>query len=128
MNIRPLKTADVFTVIGMFKKIGKTRLSDIFTSDFTEATTAGKKPEVGQSIQLGIMVLTELYDNVIGDLQAWFADLLGKTVEEYMEMPADTTIDIIDQLVESEDANGFFSRALQLYKKMSTFGNRSKRK
>jgi hypothetical protein len=126
MTIRPLKTADVFTVIGMFKKIGKTKLSDIFTSDFSES--ASKKPDVGQSVQLGIMVLTELYDNVIGDLQNWFADLIGKTHAEYMEMPADTTIDIIDQLVDSEDANGFFSRALQLYKKMSTFGNRSKRK
>jgi hypothetical protein len=126
VNIRPLKTADVFTVIGMLKKIGKTRLADIFTSDVSATKTA--KPDAGQSIQLGILVLTELYDNVIGDLQGWFASLIGKTFDEYMELPPQTTLEIIDGLVDSEETKGFFSHALQLYKKMNLLGNRSNAK
>jgi len=110
----------------MFKKIGKTRLTDIFTSDVSATKTA--KPDTGQSIQLGILVLTELYDNVIGDLQAWFASLIDKSLEDYMNLPPETTLEIIEQLVDSEETKGFFSHALQLYKKMSLLGNRSSAK
>lgn len=126
MDIRPLKTSDVFIVIGMLKKIGNTKLNNLFVSDVT--ATKKEKPDPNQSIQLGIMVLTELYDNVIGDLQAWFASLIDKTLEEYMDMPAETTLDIIDHLVEDKSAKGFFSRALQLYKKIgkSKSGSKSK--
>ncbi|GAG36868.1 unnamed protein product, partial [marine sediment metagenome] len=86
------------------------------------------KTDPNQSVQLGIMVLTELYDNVIGDLQAWFASLINKTVEEYMDMPAETTLDIIDFLVDDRDAKSFFSHALQLYKKISKSKRDSKSK
>jgi len=126
MKLRPLKTADVFTVIGMFKKIGNTKLNSMFVSDTT--ATKKEKPDNDQSIQMGIMVLTELYDNVIGELQNWFASLIEKTFEEYMEMPPETTLDIIDELVSSEESKGFFSRALQLYKKISKSGAGGKKK
>lgn len=126
MKLRPLKTADVFTVIGMFKKIGNTKLANIFVSDAT--ATKKEKPDPNKSIQLGIMVLTELYDNVIGDLQTWFASLIDKSLNEYMDMPPETTLDIIDELVNSEESKGFFSRALQLYKKINKSGNSGKNK
>jgi len=126
MNIRPLKTSDVFIVIGMLKKIGNTKLSNLFVSDPT--STKKEKPDQNQSIQLGIAVLTELYDNVIDDLQNWFASLIGKSHKEYMDMPAETTLDIIDYLVSNKDAKGFFSRALQLYKKIGKSGSGSKSK
>lgn len=124
MNIRPLKTSDVFVVIGMLKQIGNAKLGNLFVSDST--STKNEKPDPSQSVQLGIMVLTELYDNVIDDLQKWFASLIEKTHEEYMDMPAQTTLDIIDYLVSNEDAKGFFSRALQLYKKIGKSGIGSK--
>lgn len=126
MDIRPLKTSDVFAVIGMLKKIGNTKLSNLFVSDIT--STKKEKPDTNQSIQLGITVLTELYDNVIDDLQAWFASLIKKTHEEYMDMPPEITLDIIDHLVNNEEAKGFFSRALQLYKKIGKSGSGKKSK
>ena len=126
MNIRPLKTADVFVVIGMLKKISNTRLTSLFVAD--PMATKKEKPDVNQSVQLGIMVLTELYDSVIGELQNWFASLIGRTIDEYMDMPPETTIDIIDQLVDSEESKGFFSRALQLYKKINKSENTGKSK
>lgn len=126
MKIRPLKTADVFTVIGMLKKIGNTKLTNLLVSD--ETSTKKGKPNPNQSIQLGIMVLTELYDNVITDLQNWFASLIGKEYKEYMDMPPETTLDIIDELVNGEEAKGFFSRALQLYRKINKSGKSGKNK
>jgi len=116
VKIRKLKTADVFRVIGMLKNCGNTRLNNLIVADMTAAKT--DKPVVDNSVQIGIMVLTEIYDNVIGDLQEWFASLIGVSHADYMEMPANTTLEIIDELVSGEDAKGFFSQALQLYKKM----------
>lgn len=126
IKIRPLKTADIFLVIGMLKKISNTKLSNLFISDTT--ATKKEKPDPSQSVRLGMMILSELYDNVIGDLQAWFASLINKTVEEYMDMPAETTLDIIDFLVDDKDAKSFFSHALQLYKKIGKSGSGSKSK
>jgi len=126
MNIRPLLTSDLFLVIGMLKKIGNTKLSKLFVSDQT--STKKEKPGEDQSVEFGIRVLTELYDNLIEDLQAWFASLIDKTVEEYMATEATTTLDIIDQLVNSEDEKGFFSRALQLYRKIGTSRSGGKKK
>ena len=121
MKLRPPKTADVFTVIGMFKKIGNTKLTSMFVSDTT--ATKKEKPDNDQSIQMGIMVLTELYDNVIGDLQNWFASLIEKTLEEYMEMPPETTLDIIDELVDKL-ANALEKWAPQLIPENEKFQNK----
>jgi len=110
----------------MLKKISNTKLTNLFVSDPT--STKKEKPDANQSVQLGIAVLTELYDNVIEDLQKWFASLIDKTFEEYMDMPAETTLDIIDHLVSDKDAKSFFSRALRLYKKIGRSGPSSKGK
>ena len=119
MKLRPLKTADVFTVVGMLLRVSKTSLKEMFTSDVTSTPKNKAQVDSSQAVQIGLLILTELYQNVIEDLQKWFASLVEKTVDEYMEMPPETTLDIIDELVNGEDAKGFFSRALQLYKKMN---------
>lgn len=124
MNIRPLKTADIFTIIGMLKKVGNTKLTSMFVAD--TGATKKEKPDENLSVRLGMLVLSELYDNVVDDLKAWFADLISKTPAEYMELPAVTTLDIIDQLVDG-DAKDFFLRALQLYRKISKSKNGSKK-
>jgi hypothetical protein len=83
--------------------------------------------KIGKHAHLNLQT-TIGHDNVIGDLQGWFASLIGKTFDEYMELPPQTTLEIIDCLVDSEETKGFFSHALQLYKKMNLLGNRSSAK
>jgi len=126
IEIRPLETEDLFTVVDMFKKVGNTKLNELITSD--SSSTKESTSDANQSIQLGITVLTALYENVVGDLKAWFASLINKSVEEYMKTPATTTLDIIDYLTDAEDSQGFFSRALQLYRRISKLRNGSKSK
>jgi len=124
IKIRPLKNSDMFTVVGLLKKsikISGSRLKEIFTSSMSapsgpESQDAGL--DSGRSIELGIMVLTELYDTVVEDLQSWFASLVGKSLDEYMELSPQTTLDIIEQLITGEDSKRFFSRALQLSNQM----------
>ena len=127
VNIRPLTNADLFTVIGMLKKIGDTtgsKLTGLFTSATGDAPKKGKETAEDLATRIGFMVLGELYENLVGDLKAWFASLCNVTIDEYLAMPPETTIDIIEQLTESENTQHFFSRALALSKKMSAFGSR----
>ncbi len=125
MKIRELTTADMYTVVGMLKKCAGSRLSTMMVSD--ESAVKGKTDEQ-KAMSMGLLVLSELYDNLIDDLQGWFASLLGMKVEDYMKTPPDTTLDIMDYLIDNEVAKSFFSRALQVYKKMSALGNRTEKK
>jgi hypothetical protein len=127
MEIRPLTNGDLFAVVAMLKKVGDSAGSGRLTELFSSATAeSGKKePDMdAMSIRLGFMVLSELYNNLVGDLQAWLASLYNLSLPEYMALPPDTTIDAIEQLAEGEETKRFFSRAWQLYKKMSSYGNR----
>lgn len=125
MNIRPLKNADFLTIVNMLKKIGNTKLSTMFVADSGAAKNA--KKDDAFYVQMGMLLLNELYDNVIEDFTTWIADLVGKTRTEYLELPISSTMDIIEFLVENEDNKDFFLRALQLYKKISKSKNGNKK-
>jgi len=124
-KIRALTTKDMFDVIAMLKKCAGSRLSSLLISD--ENAIKGKNDNE-KAMSMGMLVLSELYDNLIDDLQAWFASLVEKPMGEYMAMPPETTLDIIDFLIDNEVAKSFFSRALQVYKKMSVLGNFTEKK
>lgn len=125
MRIRELKNKDIFTVINMLKKAVKVigpELANIISSSSEPIKDAVKEERIG--LQLLNLILDVLFDNVQDDLKAWFADLLGVTVDEYMELPLSTTEDVIEYLIESQESTSFFTRAWQLYKRMSGFGSR----
>ena len=122
MKIRPLTTGDMFTVIGMLKKVGDStggKLTGLFSSAAGDAPKGAPNAEE-LAVRLGFMVLGELYSNLVDDLKTWFASLCGVGLEEYLAMPPETTLEIIDQLTESEDTKRFFSHAWQLYKKIGS--------
>ena len=124
MNIRPLTNQDLYTVIGMLKKvsdIGGGKLSDLFSSASGDSKKKNTADVDAMSVRLGFLVLGELYSNLVDDLQAWLASLYGKTLDEYLALPPETTIDAIEQLAEGEETKRFFSRAWQLYKKMGQY-------
>jgi hypothetical protein len=133
ISIRKLTNRDMLTVIGMLKTVGASagsRLSSLVVAGSGVSKNQDSSSEEESGIKIGFLVLTELYENLIDDLTKWIASLAGKSLEDYLEMPPETTIDIIEQLVEGEDSKRFFSRALQLSKKMSglsgIFGKKSR--
>jgi hypothetical protein len=125
VKIRKLKNADMFLVIGLLEKaikVSGSSLKNMFVSATESATSsdAGEAaPATERMAEVGLMVLSELYKTVVDDLQAWFASLLNISTAEYLDLPPDTTLDIIEQLTNGEDSRRFFSRALQLSKTMS---------
>lgn len=126
IKIRALKQKDRVALAAMIRKLvekaGDTGLLNLIVHG--EGTE--KKNEQDKSIftRLGINVIKMLLEVLESDVHEWFCDLIGKTKEEFLELPFDTEIKIIEQLVESKEAADFFSGALRLSSKMNGLAGR----
>ncbi|MCK9601969.1 MAG: hypothetical protein M0R37_14515 [Bacteroidales bacterium] len=100
VTVRELTTQDVSRVARMFGK----------------ATRATQEQIAKEAANLSAMTLLLSLLEVEDDMQAWAADLIGVTVEEFKAMPASTILDIIDQLSAQDSARDFFARASRMAK------------
>ena len=129
IKIRPLTNRDFFTVVDMLSKISGEAgrvMSGLITSRKT--VKAGSKEDTEQMEALGqqiaLAVLEACYKHVRDDLIKWFASLIGKSVNEYLDqMPPETTLQIIEQLKEAQETKDFFTRAWRLSKEMNAFAS-----
>lgn len=125
IKIRPLTNRDFFTVVNMLSKISGEAgrvMSGLITSRKT--VKAGSKEDAEQLEALGqqiaLAVLEACYKHVQDDLIKWFASLIGKSVNEYLDqMPPVTTLQIIEQLKDAPEAKDFFTAAWRLAREMS---------
>lgn len=118
ISIRPLRVSDFTLVVDMLKKAKKTtgdRLSTLIVAG-TSAESSQENTEA-KIIELGIVVLSELYDALLDDMVAWFADLCKVSKDEFLAMPLNTAMDVIEWLANDPENARFFMRAWQLYKK-----------
>jgi hypothetical protein len=124
IKIRRLTNADLMRVIQLFKKVGEDSTSKItelfYSSTGDEVEKKDKKGLEETGVKIVSYALFELYDRVTFEFVEWIASLVDKTYDEFMQMEAEYTIDIIEALVENEKR--FFTRALQLSKTMKLFG------
>lgn len=129
VKIRSLTNRDFFTVVDMLSKISGEAgrvMSGLITSRKT--IKAGSKEDAEQMEALGqqiaLAVLEACYKHVRDDLIKWFASLIGKSVNEYLDqMPPVTTLQIIEQLKDAPEAKDFFTRAWRLSKEMNAFAS-----
>ena len=104
---------DVFAVARMVSKVTKGARVEL-----AEAV----KEESPNPTALGMLLFQCIFTEAEEDLKAWLADLVGKTNDEFMKMPATTVIDIIEALVEQKDIRDFFGRVSQLVSKIEKAG------
>jgi len=124
-QIRPLKNKDFFTVVEMLMKVKGaigTQLRNLKAEEkpaTPESSTeeAGKATEERGKKVIGT-ILEILYAEVKDDLISWFADLCQVTPEDYMELPLETTVDVVESLVDAS----FFTRAWGLFNKITNSG------
>lgn len=126
IKIRPLKRKDRKTVAAMIRKladkIGVNGLTNIIVADSGVAPGENQGPQKSDIFtKIGVEIIKQLLDVLEEDVSAWFADLIGKTPDEFDEMPFDIEMNIIEQLANSEEANSFFTRALRVFNKMKKF-------
>lgn len=128
IKIRPLLRKDRKTVAGLIKKlvdkIGSSSLLTLISSDVAtgKKTVASVESDTDQKlINIGVQMVKQMFEAIEDDVAAWFADLIGVTVEDFDKMPFDVEIKIIEQIVAAPEAADFFTGALRLSKKMQGF-------
>lgn len=116
VTIRKLVRKDRVTLAALIKKladsIGSTQLLNMISADKAAAT--GSDSNDASVIAIGTQVLKLLIETLEDGVAEWFANLCGKTIEEFNEMPFDTDLQIIEQLIISEEAKDFFTGASRL--------------
>lgn len=132
IKIRTLQVADRKRMSSMIEELAdiaghKSLLNKISSAISTTAEgksgTDGKNGEES-AIKLGIDLLTTLLKTMEEETHEWFSELIGVGKEEFLELPIDTELIIIDQMISSEEASSFFTIASQLYKKILLLRNK----
>lgn len=137
--VRSLEVRDIFTVAGMLKKITGERREEII--NLIKPLSGNKKDKDKQeteeekeqgTLEAGLNLAFYIFDLLIeyaeGDLKKWGASLVGKTPEEFDQLPIDTPLTIIESLAESEDLAGFFQKVSGLYRKINQSSSKYMRK
>jgi len=128
-KIRPLIRKDRKVLAAMIRKladkIGANGLLNILVADpdaplpAADGAAGSEKAAKGDAFsRIGVEIIKQLLDILEDDVAAWFADLLGITVEEFDKMPFNIEMIVVEQLMEAPEANDFFSGALRAYNKM----------
>ena len=126
MDIRQLKTKDIFTLANMLLKVSgeaQEELTTLITSKHLENKDKTKEEQLQDQMDLGLQIFFSLSNKLMeyaeDDLICWFADLTDMTVEEFYDTEITASLDVIENLSEREDLQNFLSRAFSLYKKMT---------
>ena len=126
MDIRQLKTKDIFTLANMLLKVSgeaQEELTTLITSKHLENKDKTKEEQLQDQMDLGLQIFFSLSNKLMeyaeDDLIRWFADLTDMTVEEFYDTEITASLDVIETLSEREDLQNFLSRAFSLYKKMT---------
>lgn len=127
MEVRELKTKDIFTVAKMLLKISGEAREEISTlisskKDDVEGEkdkSELKKQQTDLGLQIFMSLATKLMEHAEDDLMSWFGDLTGMTKEEFANSELTASLDVIEELSERDEFKTFLSRAYALYKKMT---------
>ena len=108
IQVRKLNTADFWRLLSIIRKGGKEAIAKLQAANKSEDDNARA------------MILIDVgMEYAEKELTAFLADLAGLTNEEYLESGFDTTLAIIEQLVEQEDISNFTKRVANLAGKFS---------
>jgi hypothetical protein len=110
-TLRPIVTKDLFTVIRIIlPKLDIQRIREIY-SDIRNQPPEQRESYFGM---VGVEILTMVLEVVAEDaVQEWLADLIGKTKEQFLDMPLDTTFKVLQAMWADEDIRKIFMTLLQ---------------
>lgn len=122
MQIRKLTVKDRKIFTGLIKKlVEKTGEKDLLkliksSSEISEDEPVDNKNSF--AISIAIKIFNSLLDVLNEEVTEWFSDLIGISKEEFDKLPLNTELEIIKQIIESEDFVSFLSTASSIYKKI----------
>ena len=103
-EIRPLTVPDLYTVIGMLRKGARAELA--------LAIKDGGKPK---STELGVGLFLSLFVEAEEELNAWLANLIGKTKDEFTSLPPADFVRVIRALIKQEHFQDFLAQVKELW-------------
>lgn len=101
--MRKLNTLDLIKASTLLGKIGKNI----------------EIPEGASNAQVGVILFSNIMQHAETDFKTWLADIAGMSVEEFEQMPFDYPLEVIEQIAEQEDLNGFLQRVKGLQSKLA---------
>ena len=122
VKIRPYNVGDLFFAVKMISAITgsagdelKNLFSGVGSGAGKELTEAQEKE---QGVAIVIMLLNKCFVAVEDMLQTFMASLCGMSKEDFLNLPPEAVLDIIEQIAEAKESKDFFLRACQLFRKI----------
>lgn len=122
ITVRTLKKSDQTRLKNMLfsyvDKVGDETILDIISSASTTGEGGKKISEAERRANL-VKVFMELAKKLVthltDEMNAFFAELIGVTPDEYQDLPIDIDIRILEQIRAQPEVENFFTGALRLY-------------
>jgi len=124
-TLRNLKADDIFYVLRIINKIGVKEVKNCFNAvEVKQAIT--KMQEDGENSDMaavGMSVALELASLIVShlpdcqnDLYAFLASLSGMKVEEIADLPMNTFVKMVSDVVRKQEFKDFFTDVIALFK------------
>ena len=130
LTIRPLTVRDTRHLAKLLKRLVKDAKQHwietliVPAAESVQSGTGSADSEEAETkyIRLFTGIMESLIETYEGDVTEWFASLCGVSVEDYLNLPFATDLQIIEQVKDSEAFKDFFSKACAMFKSNERFG------
>lgn len=106
VEVRAFTVQDTFTATTMLSKVTKGARVEL-------ALALSSKKKVDPT-EVGMALFQSMFLETQEEMKSWLADLIGKSKDEFLAMPAMTILDVIEAIAKKEDAKDFFERVSRL--------------
>jgi len=113
--MRAYRVEDVFTVVDLFSSIAGSSGDSLRSLLKSSPTAVSDEEAEDRGIELVLYVLNTSYNGCKDKLVSWFASLLEVSVEDFLKMPPETVLDVVQEIANRPESKSFFSRAFQLF-------------
>jgi hypothetical protein len=124
LKIRALERRDRKTFTALLEKLikadGGKGIYDLIVSGSpnSEAVEQKEDEQERKLLKIAVDIIGQAIKVLDEDVAAWFADLIGNSIEEFDRLPFDVETEILYQIVEADNFAGFFTGALRASNKI----------
>lgn len=125
IKVRKLKVKDRVVLTGLIKKFAdltdsKNLVGIVPSFDKKEDV---EKDDTAEVLELAFNVLESMIKVINVDVMEWFSDLINVKREKFEDLPIDTEIIIIEQIIKQDNFKNFFLTGSRLLKEIKGLVN-----
>lgn len=123
LTVRDRKTLS-FLIQKLSEKAGDHSIVNMISSQVKQSEKSETESKEEDYVQLGLRLLKSILEVFESETHEWFSDLIGVEKDKFLDLPIDTEIEIINQIVDAQESSNFFIKALQLYNRIKKYQNK----